>query len=136
MDLIKSTKYYDILVSSDKKIAEIKWKKPILDMLIEEYKTVLSKAYSQLLDLKPEALLQNTQDAVYPITDELQEWLTENITKKIFEKIGLKKIAYLVPTDFLTKIGIEMLIQKANQKSTIARNFLDDYQKAIDWLRK
>ena len=102
MDLIKSTKYYDILVSSDKKIAEIKWKKPILDMLIEEYKTVLSKAYSQLLDLKPEALLQNTQDAVYPITDELQEWLTENITKKIFEKIGLKKIAYLVPTDFLT----------------------------------
>ncbi len=135
MKVVKSTQYYDILLSDDGKILEVVWKKTILDMLVEEYKNVLIEAYSLLFDYKPQMVLQNTKDAVYPITPEFQEWLTENITKKIFKKVGIKKIAYLMPSDFLTKLGIEMLVKKANQEAAeMPRRFFDDRQEALDWL--
>ena len=137
MKVIKSTQYFDILVSDDGKVVEVKWKKTILDMLSEEYQKVLSEAYNHLFELGPIALLQNTKDAVYPITPELQEWLTENITKKIFEQVGIKKIAYLIPSDLLTKLGIEMLVNKAQQKSgEIPRRFFDSRDEALAWLQE
>ncbi len=137
MKVIKSTQYYDILVSEDGFVIEVKWKKTILDMLSEEYQRVLIEAYNHLFGLAPTALLQNTKDAVFPLTPEFQEWITENITKKIFKKVGLKKIAYLIPSDLLTKLGIEMLVNKAQKKSgEIPRRFFDNRDDALAWLQE
>ena len=136
MELYKTTKYYDILVSEDKKIMEVKWKKSIIELLEDEYKEVLLEAYSHAFDIKPELLLQNAAESVYPFTSSLQEWITKNITKEIFEKVKIKKIAYLIPSDLLSKLALKHLMNKANQESKdIIRLYFDDYQQAINWLR-
>ena len=136
MELYKTTKYYDILVSEDKKIMEVKWKKNIIELLEDEYKKVALEAFLHTFDIKPEFILQDTTEAVYPLTPDLQEWLLKNITEKIVQKVGVKKIAYLIPKDILTKLGLEQLINKANiEIKNIIRLYFDDYQKAIDWLR-
>ena len=136
MELYKTTKYYDILVSEDKKIIEVKWKKSIIELLQDEYKDVLLEAYSHAFDIKPELVLNNTAEAVYPLTSDLEEWILKNITEKIAQKVGVKKIAFLLPSDLLSKLALEHLMNKANIKTKdIIRLYFDDYQKAIDWLR-
>lgn len=137
METIKDTVYYSVLYNPDKDLIEVKWKPSILKLNIEEYEKVCAEAYEYLFTYKPKLLLQNTQDVIYPVTEELQNWLTENITKKIFVAVGIEKIAYIMPEDFLSKIGIEMLIEKANtQIPTISRMYFDNRPDAIEWLTK
>ncbi len=135
MQLIKDHKFYAINFDSKNRFVEVVWKRSILILNIEEYKKVCLQAYEVFFDLMPQYLLQNTLQVVYPVTEELQNWLTENITKKIFIKIGLKKIAYLMPKDYLSRIGIELLIEKANlQSADIERKYFFDKNEAIKWL--
>ncbi len=137
MQQVKKHKYYEINFDDKTKLVEIVWKRSILILDIVDYKKVCLEAYQHFFDLKPLYLLQNTLQVVYPVTEELQNWLTENITKKIFIKLGIKKIAYLMPKDYLSQIGIELLIEKANlQSPNILRKFFFDRQEAIDWLLK
>ena len=136
MELYKTTKYYDILVSEDKKIMEVKWKKNIIELLEDEYKKVALEAFLHTFDIKPELLLNNTAEAVYALTSDLQEWLIKNIAEKILQKLGVKKVAYLIPKDILTKLGLEQLMDNANiELKNIISLYFDDYHKAIDWLR-
>ncbi len=137
MKLIKKDDYYEIFYEPEFKLAEVKWTKNILELLEPEYKNKLLEAYRHLFDLDVRSLLQNTHEAVYPLTEELQAWLTANITKEIFDVIGLKKIAYLIPTDVLTRFGVEQLVDKAMKEGDdIKRMFFDDYDKALEWLKK
>ncbi len=135
METITDTPYYSVFFDPANKLIEVKWKPTILKLSINEYEKVCSEAYNYLFNYTPKLLLQNTHDVIYPVTEELQTWLTENITKKIFVPTGIKKIAYIMPEDFLSKIGIEMLIEKANsQIPTISRMYFDNRSDALNWL--
>ncbi len=137
MKEVVNQKYYAINFDETTRLVEIIWKRSILILDIKDYKEICLEAYQTFFDLKPLYLLQNTLQVVYPVTEELQNWLTENIKKKVFIKLGIKKIAYLMPKDYLSQIGIELLIEKANLQSPgIKRKFFFDRQEAIDWLLK
>ena len=137
MELVKSSKYYDVLYDQDTKIIEIKWKPEILNLLTDEYKNVVLQAHKTLFNYEVEKLLQNTLEANYPITRDLQEWIMHNITKGILEKVKIKKVALILPTEILTKLSLEELVDLAKQKSpSIERRFFDTYSQAWEWLKK
>lgn len=91
--------------------------------------------HNVLFDYPVKFLLHNARDFVYPFTQELNEWIKEHITKDILEKVGVKRVAYIFPQDYLTKIGLELLVDKVQAESpVIVRRFFSDREEAINWL--
>ncbi len=80
--------------------------------------------------MKPKAFLANTIDFDYTITPEMQEW-HNNLLFPIFEEIGLRKLALLVPTDLFTQVSIQ---QAYDETQALQMLFFDDETEALNWL--
>ncbi len=137
MELIKDNKFYQIYYDPDNNLIEYRWGNAILDLNEDEYKDILLEAYNFLFDTNVLYLIQNFKNAIYPVTPEFQEWLAAYITKNIYEKIGIKRIAFVMPEDFLSRIGVELLIKRAQAETpTIVRRYFDNLENAITWIQK
>ena len=135
--VIRDTEYYKILYDEVNKLAEYVWKAAILDLSEEDYKNILLDAYDLLFEFHPILLIQNMQDAIYPVTEAFQDWLAKNISKDRFEKSGVKKVAYVMPKDIISKIGLELLIERARSElPTIVRLYFDNLDEAKNWILK
>ncbi len=135
MDTIKQTRYYIIKFDKENRVIEVEWKKDVLDLFEDEYKKILDEIHAQFYDYKPLYLLHNSKDFVYPMTESLQEYITENFSKKVLPEVGIRKVAYVFPTDYLSQIGLEMLVNKAEAaQPSILRMFFDNRDDAYNWL--
>ena len=135
MKVIEENKYYKVQIFDD--ILEIKWFPTIEELDEEEYKKLLYKTHAYLLDYDYSKLLENTQDFFYPLTQDLIDWIKEEITLGIFKRSKLKKMAYVMPKDILSKLGVENLIEQARlEYPYIVRLFFDNRKDAVNWLEK
>ncbi len=133
MENVAQTKYYDILVDQDKNILVYRWKETVLELNEEEYKKYFLDALKYLDEYKPKKVIQDSRIQVYPITEELQKWIMENITPK-FIKAGVEKIAYVMPEDFISKLALEQLVLKLiSSRQEIKRLYFSDFDQAIKW---
>ncbi len=135
MKVLEENKYYKVQIFDD--ILEIKWFPTIAELDEEEYKKQLYKTHAYLLDYDYTKLLENAQDFFYPLTQNLIDWIKENITLGIFNKSKLKKMAYVMPKDVLSKLGVENLVDQARlENPRVIRLYFDDRDKAVNWLNK
>ena len=136
METVESNEYYDVLWDEANQLLIYKWKEAVLDLDEEKYKEGFLEATRFLYKYKPEKVLHDSRSQVYPITPELQKWITENITPK-YKEIGVKKIAYVMPEEFMSRLALEQLVLKLLAfKHGIKRLFFDDYESALRWLNK
>ena len=85
---------------------------------------------------KPKRVLIDTKEVFFPITSEVSNWITSNITPKFLEN-HVEKVAYVLPNDVLSRTGVEQFIEELFGKvKEISRMIFDDTQKAMDWLLK
>ncbi len=73
---------------------------------------------------------------IFPMTETLNQWILENITEGLLQR-GVKKVAYLYPADYISKLGLEMFISQAFMKtmSEIQRKFFSDVDQAVEWIK-
>ncbi len=135
MELIKETNYYKAFYDKDKNLLEIEWQEQVLELDEDEYKDVLYEVHQLLFNYPTKYILHNAQNFVYPFTQELNNWIKEHITKAILEKVGVKRVAYIFPKDYLTKVGLELLIDRVQALSPfIIRRFFSNREEALNWL--
>ncbi len=135
MDLVVAEKYYDIYFFPVEKIMLIHWKVKVLDLSLIEYREIMIRAYDYLSLLKPDFLIQDGSDAVFPTTAEANNWIVENISPR-FAQVGLKKIAYIIPRDKLTLEGLEKMIDKSLKVfPQVERKLFPDMNKAMAWIK-
>ncbi len=136
METVANTEFYDILVDKDNSILVYRWKETILDLNEEEYKEGFLEALKYLEEYRPVHVIHDSRTQVYPITPELQKWIMNEITPR-FKAVGVKKIAYVMPKDFLSKLALEQLVLKLiSFKQGIKRMYFDDFDAAVEWMKK
>ncbi len=136
MEKIADTTYYEVWVEPENSILIYKWKPTILELDLESYKEGFLEALKYLYEYKPKYVVQHSKEQVYPITGELQKWISNNITPKFIEA-GVKKIAYVMPEDFVSKLALEQLVLKLlSITQGMKRMFFDDLDTALKWLKK
>ncbi len=134
--VIEQNKYYDVIVDDDYKLLIYKWKEAIMELLQEEYKAGFLQAVKFVEEYKPKYVIHDSSTQVYPITPDLQKWISEEISPR-FEKAGVKRIAYVMPQDFLSKMALEQLIMKLlSIKPGLKRIFVTDMDQAMKWILK
>ncbi len=135
METIKDTKFYTLKFDKENRVIEVDWKKDVLELFEEEYKKVLDEIHALFYDYRPQYLLHNSKDFIYPMTESLQQYITENFSKKVLPEVGIKKVAYVFPADYISQIGLEMLVEKAESvMPSILRMFFDNRDDAYNWL--
>ncbi len=136
METVESNEYYDVLWDGENRLLVYKWKDTIMDLDEESYKEGFLDSTKFLYQYEPLRVIHDSRTHVYPITPELQKWITENITPK-YREVGIKRVAYVMPHEFLTRLALEQLVLKLLAfKEGIKRMFFDDYDNALRWVMK
>ncbi len=135
MKEIKNTDYFKANYDSDKKLMEFVWSAQVSELENEQFDQVLLQAHNLLFDYPTELLLQNSANAIFPFTDEVQEWIEEHITKAILTKAGVKRVAFVFPKDYLSRLGLELVVEKLRLSTpSVIRLFFDNREQALNWL--
>ncbi len=134
MKKIISNAYYTAFNDPDRSINLIRWTQKILNLTTEEYKKGIIRAFTSLNNFSADYLIIDNTDAIYPITETLEEWIIENVVPL---NRHYKKVAYVYPKDFLTRMGIEEIVKKTDKispESRKRRDIFDNIEDAIKWL--
>jgi len=127
--------YLTIEYYPEDKIIISVWGVSSLDFTIDDfYKEAIQ--YSKAVEGKEvRGILIDTRKFNFPMTEEVNHWVAENITPS-FIKSGVKKVAYIMPEDFISRLGVELLVDKVNEKGEIVRRFFADFEEGLEWLKK
>ena len=82
---------------------------------------------------QPEYILVNARNFDFLILKEVQEWINRHVIS-VYNEIGLKKWAIVVPPKFLHQVGIEQTIE-ANPDNTFEVQYFETEEEAIQWLQ-
>lgn len=112
--------------------------KPQKDSILpeEKYKQFLQHYLDAFLKYKPYKVLMDFRDFVFPMTDEIEQWTTENISN-ITYKNGLKYIAYIYPQEVVTQFGLESFVErmiKTYGAGGPVRMIFKDFEEAYKWI--
>jgi hypothetical protein len=89
--------------------------------------------YADLLrTYKPENILVDARRFDYLFFKDMQKWINENVIK-VFNEIGLKKWAIVIPPQFLNQVSIEQTIE-ANPFNTFEARYFETEPEALRWL--
>ncbi len=134
MKKIISNAYYTAFNDPDRSINLIRWTQKILNLTTEEYKKGIIRAFTSLNNFPADYLIIDNTDAIYPITETLEEWIIENVVPL---NSHYKKVAYIYPKDFLTRMGIEEIVNKSeeiDENVKKRRNIFNNLDEAIEWI--
>jgi len=112
---------------------ELIWTKESERAKAEDFK-VWNNAIADMVEKhSPTCMLANCLNYFFTITPELQEWSVENVFNR-FEKAGLKRLAMLMSTAFISQLSIEQFVEEAN--TSLITRYYDNESLAKDWLLK
>ncbi len=136
MDKVKETQYYTIFYDANNELAEVVWKNSTEDLEIPNgFNQQIEQAHRDLLDIKPKYLLHNVRDAVFPFNPEVIQWISEKISKDLLVRLNVKKLAYVLSKDEISKLSLSLILSKgATVNPNIARAFFEERDKALNWL--
>ncbi len=136
MEKIKDTQYYTVYYDRDNELAEIAWKQTTEELEVPDgFKEQIESAHRDLLDIKPKYLLHNVKNAVFPFNPDVIQWIAEKISKDLLVKLNVKRLAYVLSEDDISKLSLSLILSKgATVNPNIARSFHDERDKAINWL--
>ncbi len=135
-DVVYKSDYLIISYDANDNFLYIKWLPSVLDLDAEDFKKEMLNFLDAVDKTGVKKLIVDALQAVYPLTEDIGQWIFDVITRGFIDR-GVTRIAYLYPSDYLTKLGLESFLGDANLKiREIKRNVFDDVDKAVEWLKK
>jgi len=98
----------------------------------KEFKYSMLEIANIALNHTVKGILVDARRFSFVISVEVQEWYDANVVPKHLAA-GIKKMAFLLPTEIIAQIAIELTMDEKQAKMQTTRYF-DTYQKAEKWL--
>jgi hypothetical protein len=81
----------------------------------------------------PQYILVNARDFDFLILKEMQQWINDHVIS-VYNEIGLKKWAVVIPPQFLHQVSIEQTIE-ANPDNNFEVQYFETEEEAMRWLQ-
>ncbi len=134
--LFHQSKYFKIEYDPKANILLCWWEPDMVHISELEFKNELLKVTEAVKEYRPKAIFFDSTKAFYPLTDEINQWILENITKVIVEN-GVKKISYALPMEVFTRIGLQMFVEQSIATfPNFLRKFFPTVEEAIQWAKE
>ncbi len=127
--------YVQVIYKPAKKYLKVTWKPPVKNLTTEEAIEISQKVFLQLEKYTPEYVLQDISETNFAYTDEYLQWVLKELTPRL-PLLGVRKIVYVIPSEIITKIGLEIFHTQASQISgeQVQRNLVESVAKGEIWL--
>lgn len=122
--------YLNIYHNKEEGLLRTVWTAKTSDMNVDDFKSEMFNWVEVINKHKATKNIADTSDFLFSIVPTLQDWYNETITPKCFEA-GLKKIAFIVPSDIFSQISIEQIFD--DQKEVVI-NYFSNIKDGKDWL--
>ncbi|WP_020529595.1 hypothetical protein [Flexithrix dorotheae] len=135
MELVKNS-FFQASFDVEQSTLTIVWLPETAKMTEYDYKEALITILDIIEKNEVKYWIGDTRNFAYAIVPELQTWTAEEFNPKLIE-YGLKRMALLVPEEFVASLGIEQTVEEMeadhNEAQFITRYFdnLDDAQQWI-----
>ncbi|NJL12043.1 MAG: hypothetical protein HC913_02895 [Microscillaceae bacterium] len=113
-------------------VLESTWKTRY-EMSEEEYKKVVLRYVEEVERTHPRFVLLDTRQAYFTINPDLQAWVS-NTVRMAYEKVGLRKRAFLMSKDFIVQLSVEQIVEEGEGKIRANQRFFSEHQEALNWL--
>jgi len=131
MEMLKRDDFISIGVDLEKSMLYAKWL-PMSKDISEEYFKDTNWLYVQLCEHHElSSFLLDTTSFGFTISPTVQIWVAENILPKL-SKGGMKKVAFLVSTDFIAQLSIEQTMEEKVLDFLVS--YFDQQSEALAWL--
>ena len=131
MEVYKS-KYWAISFEDSDKILVPRWNKESAALTDDLYKVEMTK-YTELVEQhRPEKALIDCMNFYFAIVPELQEWINSEMFPRIIA-VGVNKIAILMPSEIITQLSLEQVMDEANG-AQFTTDYFSDEAAARKWL--
>ncbi len=111
---------------------EVVWTKESSFMRDENFKVEISQVAAATEKYRQKNILADTLNFGYAVSPEVQIWHDANIIPR-YVAVGLKKVAFIIPTDLLSHLGLEQTMDE-NQATQIITHYYGTRKEAIQWL--
>ncbi len=134
--IISSSEHFKLEYDYNQHILIATFKFDSLKAGIEELKKSLYKIAEATGTEDVKGIVMDSSQADFPLSDEMSNWIAENITP-VFVKNGVKKVAYVFPQEFITRLGLEMFVDEVSEKvKELKRGLFDNLPEAKEWVSK
>jgi len=130
MELFKN-KYVELIFDTENSIFEetftpetefVEWED------LQKYWTLMAEYF---MEYKPKYNLTNAKNLLFPINNENQIWIDENVANVAAQ--CLSKKAMVMSSDFMSQLSIQLTLEEGNA-SAIPIKYFETREEAIDWL--
>ena len=129
-----SNDFVEVIYNPYKKYLKFNWKSYVKQLTVSEAFEISKKVFNFIVKYKPKYFLQDISQISFAYTDEYINWVITEFSPYL-SKLGVKKIAYVVPCEIITKVGIEILNKLAQEKSKEVKRLVEEnLAKAELWL--
>ena len=136
MERIFKNEFIDASWDASQDFLFIKWFPTTTDMSEDQYTSTILTITEIIQDKGIRKWLGEATEYAYTISNELQEWLSQDINKA-WVYAGLEKMAIIVPTDYITQISVQLSIEEIEENQVTQKfdtQYFDELQQALDWL--
>ena len=109
MKLIIKDRYNEIKFDESAHLHYHIMKDATSDMSEEELKNLLFIWKESVFKLRPKFLLIDSRDLDFPISPDFQNWITDNIAQPVANLEEVRKVCYVIPDEFISKLSITQL---------------------------
>lgn len=128
---VYENEYIIIKVEKEGNICFEAWKPATKTMTKKEWKDARIQLMNIVLEYECECLLSSATNLHTIITPDLQEWLAQNISKKVGHLI--KKIAITLPEELFSEASVKQLM-KEKETAKMETQYFNTEENARKWL--
>ena len=137
MKTLSDTPYHTIIFDAEKSVHSEIVKAETINMSEPELKVMLEEWKKSVFETTPQCVLVDNRELNFPISPDLQEWITENISQPVQEMETTKKFCFVMPEDFISSLSISQLTNETNVKEDITQvQYFSNKEEAEAWLRQ
>ncbi len=135
MEHLDLSRYADVSYDKSRGFIIIRLNSKASELLPDEGFEELKRIYDNILPLKPEYVMINLYDLLFPFTPAFMNRVANELFPVILQAGTIKRTAYVVSPDITTKIGLELLNRKLYSfGDQIKRRIFESEQEAEEWL--
>ncbi|OJJ17748.1 hypothetical protein BKI52_28200 [marine bacterium AO1-C] len=129
---IYESKYQRIFLDQSNAIMHNEWMEDSIQMDEEDFKSELLHLVRCVAENPVERQLIDTLNFRFIVSPQLQAWTDVEVTKKN-KMNGVKKVALIMPQEYITQLSVQQALSEKEAKSLDTR-FFSDMEEAKGWL--
>jgi len=127
------SKFMEVTFHQEQQTIEFRWFKETIELIDEDFKRELTQQVRSVAEYKPQNVLIDTTQFIFPISPEIQKWVDEEVYPA-WAANGVSKMGLLMSPEMISQLSIQQAVAE-NSQVQLKSGFFETKAEAFEWFR-